>query len=206
MEKALGFSLGLFKSQEETKVKNFNDMRIHDYPVIRINYLFSCFFLLVVLGCTYENQQNIVGVKAGRSKFVQKPGSTYQDSIVVNTAAAVFFHPDSIQLEKLKTLLDDQVYKGSMHEFYYMVRNAHMFLQKNRPNLEIVEANQVRYVVFYQKEGSREVVDLDKEQDPVGMLIFDGQQKPLLIDMTNIDTQVPEYFNKSNHPANERVK
>jgi hypothetical protein len=32
MEKALGFSLGLFKSQEETKVKNFNDMRIHDYP------------------------------------------------------------------------------------------------------------------------------------------------------------------------------
>ncbi|MGE5520117.1 MAG: hypothetical protein ACM3VS_09355 [Candidatus Dadabacteria bacterium] len=150
--------------------------------------------IIVVFACSSKKQSATIEPIKHTQKHVEKPGSTYQDTLFVSTAAAIFYKPDSIQLQKLKAAEDDQVFKGSMHEFFYMVRNAHIFLKQNWPRLKVVESANIRYLGFLEDKKIVKVIDLDKEQDPIGMFVYDGHKNPLLIDMTNIDTQVPDYF------------
>src|SRR6476469_3608947 len=74
-----------------------------------------------------------------------KPGSTYPDTLEITTASAIFYQPDSIHLEKIRTVTDERIFKGSMHEFFYQQRNAHLFLKEYWPKLKIIEAKNIRY-------------------------------------------------------------
>jgi len=47
---------------------------------------------------------------------MEKPPSTSQDSLKIDVSAAVFFSPDSVQLEKVKDSLDTSVYKARRAE------------------------------------------------------------------------------------------
>jgi hypothetical protein len=53
-----------------------------------------------------------------------------------------------------------------------------------------------RYILFKKSDGKVEVIDLNTKNDPCGLFIFDGQKSPLLVDMTNIDTDLGFYFSK----------
>jgi len=44
--------------------------------------------------------------------------------------------------------------------------------------------------------GKVEVIDLNTKNDPCGLFVFNGQKPPLLVDMTNIDTDLGFYFSK----------
>ncbi|QEC55539.1 hypothetical protein [Flavisolibacter ginsenosidimutans] len=122
-----------------------------------------------------------------------KPGSSFEDTLTINTKAAVFFEPDSLQLQKIKAVTDKGVFKSSEHEYFYQIRNAHQFLKTNWPRLKIVEARNVRFLLFKKADNTTTLIDLNK-QDPSGLFVFDVHQAPLLIDMMNIDTGVPDYF------------
>jgi hypothetical protein len=123
-----------------------------------------------------------------------KPGSTYGDTLQVTTTSAVFYQPDSIQLTKIRAVTDQRIFDGTMHEFFYQQRNAHLFLKQHWPGLQIVDAKNIRYLQFIKPGNHSEIIDLDKENDACGMFLFDPAKSPLLIDMTNIETQVPDYF------------
>ena len=49
---------------------------------------------------------------------LSKPSSTYQDTLIIDKVTAVFYHPDSLQLKKIKELEDSMVYEGTMHEYF----------------------------------------------------------------------------------------
>ena len=124
----------------------------------------------------------------------KKPGSNYPDTLQVTTAAAVFYQPDSLQLLTVKAGMDSSVYDGTMHEFFYQMRNARMVLKKTWPELKIIEVRNYRYLVFHKKDGSTELIDLDLKNDAYGMFIFNQIKSPLLIDMMNIETEVSFYL------------
>jgi len=125
-----------------------------------------------------------------------KPKSTYQDTLTINTSAAVFFHPDSLQLLKIKTTTDSSLFDGSMHEFFYQMRNARMYIKKSRPGLPIIESERNRYLMFVGKDGTHTCIDLNTKYDAHGLIIFDGIQTPVQVDMTNVETLIGFYFSK----------
>ena len=57
--------------------------------------------------------------------------------------AAVFYHPDSFQLLKIKEHADPMHYDGSMHEYFFQMRNARIVIKKTWPALIIIEAKKV---------------------------------------------------------------
>lgn len=128
------------------------------------------------------------------SKFLQKPFSTFQDTLVINYKAAVFYHPDSVQLLKIKQQTDSMVFDGNMHEFFYQMRNARMVIKRTWPDLKIVEARDYRYLLFIAKDGARACIDLDTKNDAYGLFVFNTVKPPLFIDMTNIETEVSFYL------------
>lgn len=125
-----------------------------------------------------------------------KPPSTYQDTLVIKNTSAVFYHPDSLQLEKIRKVIDSNVFNATMHEYFYQMRNARMVIHKNWPDVKVIEAINFRYLLFEKQDTLRQLIDLDHKGDPHGLFLFDGQKDATVVDMMNIDNELSRYFSK----------
>lgn len=165
------------------------------------------YFFLIVMGlalllfpalsCNHtENNKAVTKLVSPETdkKFKPKPGSTYSDTLVINYPAAVFYHPDSLQVLKIKAQTDSMVFDGSMHEFFYQMRNARMVIQKTWPDLKITEAKNYRYLLFVGLDNARHCIDLDIKNDAYGLLVFNRKKLPLAVDMMNVETEISFYL------------
>lgn len=132
-----------------------------------------------------------------KSKAFTKPGSTYQDTLVVAGPAAVFYAPDSLQLNKIREVTEHWVFEGSMHEYDSQIKNSHRYLKSDWPQIKIMEAKNVRYLRFIKANKSSYLVDLDKRGDVYGLFVFNEKKDALQVDMMNVETQVSDYFNRN---------
>jgi hypothetical protein len=154
---------------------------------------------LVTTSACYNNDYKKTEKKAATTTEINKknkpkPPATYTDTLIINFPAAVFYHPDSLQLLKIKAQTDSMVFDGSMHEFFYQMRNTRMVIQKTWPVLKITEAKNCRYLLFIKADNSREYIDLDTKMDAYGLLVFNTKKPPLTIDMMNVETEVSFYL------------
>lgn len=169
-----------------------------------ITYLFTFLFasgVFTLISCNNNNSgSNDTRREESKpiSTPVKKPASTYHDTLTIAVSAAVFFHPDTFQLIKIKAQTDSSVFDGSMHEFFYQMRNARKVIQKTWPALSIVEAKNYRFLRFVKEDKTHDYIDLDSINDAFGLFVFDGRKTPLLTDMTNIETAVSFYLSPDN--------
>lgn len=171
----------------------------HSVWVIYVEKSLSLIFILAVmlnLSCSdsakpanqhYNDTENNKPEKS-------KPPSSYSDTIKINSPAAVFFNPDSLQLEKIKTITEPAIFESQTHEFFYQMRNSRIVLQKYYPHIKIIEVKNVRYLQFIHQDGKELYYDLNDQNDPFGVFLFDGRKSPALADMTNIDSELGFYF------------
>jgi len=126
---------------------------------------------------------------------VKKPGSTNSETRKFDSAAVVFFYPDSVQLEHFREANGDQIYESTNHDSYYQMRNAKNVLLTQWPGIRVSEVRDARYLAFVRKDSSIFKYDLDT-LDLYGMIIFDGERDPTVVDMMNVDTELGFYFRK----------
>jgi hypothetical protein len=131
-----------------------------------------------------------------KKQTLNKPTSTSQDTLKITVASAVFYHPDSLQLQKIKEITDERIYEGQMHEFFFQMRNARIVLTKNWKKIKIIEAKNTRYLLFIMKGLKHVIIDLNEKNDPYGLFLFTPDKEPHFADMMNIDTELPFYFSK----------
>lgn len=162
------------------------------------NHIYLLLVFLLLFSCNSMEEKSSKKEEIGlEAKTVRsKPPSTYQDTLVIDFVAAVFYHPDSLQLLKIQQVVDSAVYDATMHEYFYQMRNSRIVLNKYWPNIKIIDANNVRYLLFKKRNNETKVVDLDTKGDPHGLFLFDDEQDPEQADMMNIDTELPRYFPK----------
>lgn len=149
---------------------------------------------LLLCCCTNKNDGKTAVTAQVRPRHVEKPHSASPDTLTVRVAGAVFFSPDSVQLEKVKDLLDTSVYKAIMHDYFYQVRNARKVVRESWPGLASIDAKDYRYLSFMKRDGTGKCIDLDKEKELYGILLFDGKKDPAPVDMPNIKTALGFYF------------
>ncbi len=130
------------------------------------------------------------------NKSLSKPPAMFSDTLKIDSKAAVFYYPDSIQLEKIKAGLDTSVFDATIHEYFYQLRYVHIELSKYWPGIKIIEAKNVRYLLFMKSDKSSEIIDLDTKYDPYGLFIFDPQKSPIPLELTNAPSEIGFYFSK----------
>ena len=157
--------------------------------------LMSIITAQLLIACTNNVQQAGNQPVKDSVASVTKPPGSYQDSILIRERSAVFYEPDSLQKEKIRAVTEKGIFESTMHEYYYQVRNAHIVMKKQWKDVKILDVHHVRYLVFIKGSGERVVIDLDRMNDAYGMFVFDTRQSPRLIDMTNVENQLPDYFN-----------
>ena len=125
-----------------------------------------------------------------------KPPSGFQDTMQIDFPAAVFYIPDSLQIEKIRELTDSAIFDATMHEYFFQMRNARMAINRDLPRLKILEARKVRYLLFHGKGNDSTYIDLNTKNDSHGLFLFQPGKKPHYADMMNIDTELGYYFKK----------
>jgi len=160
------------------------------------NVVCSFFILAYFISCVnssgHKNNESVN--KVTLPEIRTKPPSSYQDTLTIRTRAAVFYYPDSLQLEKIKRVTEKNIFESSMHEYFYQFRNAHNVLKQHWPYIKIIEAKNIRYLQFIKKDRHREIIDLNMKNDAFGLFVFDGVQQPVLVDLTNIESELGFYF------------
>ena len=123
-----------------------------------------------------------------------KPPSAFNDSLWVSSPAAVFFHPDSMQQEKFRQTSSKNVYESTTHESFFQMRNCRIVLKKYWPQIYILEAHNIRYLVFTKSDQRTTVIDLNNQGNLYGLFLFRSDKEPELVDMMNIETALGFYF------------
>jgi len=124
----------------------------------------------------------------------KKPSSSFSDTLVISKVSAVFYNPDSLQLNKIQAITKKELYETDVHNCFYLMRNARMVLKKYWPHIHIIETSEYRYLLFIKADNSQTCIDLDTKEDMCGILLFDRKKEPELIDMMNIETALGFYF------------
>jgi hypothetical protein len=162
--------------------------------------LVSYAILLFLLSC-HQSAKNEVSNDDTKKEDKQmiKPPTIFSDTLKIDSQAAVFYYPDSLQLEKIKAGLDTSTFDAIMHEYFYQVRYVHNVLNEYRPRINIVEARKVRYLLFIKADESSEIIDLDTKYDPYGLFIFDPKKNPRQLELTNAASEIGFYFSKKDN-------
>jgi hypothetical protein len=157
-------------------------------------YLLVTFFYF---SCTNgARQKPIINNPEKKEDIKLKPSSSFSDTVKISFPAAVFFKPDSLQLEKIKTITDSAIFESMEHDCFFQMRNARNIVDKYYLGVEIINLTKARFLLFEYKNGIKELIDLDSNNDPCGIYLFDGSRKPVITDMTNIETALSNYFEK----------
>ena len=161
------------------------------------SYYFTGLFLslagfLVFYSCGNNEPVQKTG-KDPETGDIKKPASSFDDSLLVEAPTAIFYYPDSIQLEKMRTVTDSAIHESYLHESYYMMRNARRTIAESMPGLRITDAKNIRYIVV-RDSLNRQVIDLDTKGDAFGIILVKQGLAARSIDMANIASELPAYF------------
>ncbi len=126
--------------------------------------------------------------------FIKKPPSSFGDTVIIDGESAVFYNPDSLQMERIKSVNEKRVYATITHDCYYMMQNARNVIRQYWPRIRIVEVIKARYLLFVKKDKSKICIDLNAKNNICGLFLFDPKKDPELVDMPNIDTFLEFYF------------
>jgi hypothetical protein len=157
-----------------------------------VSLVFLNFFVFCAQNETRNQPDRLADIK---QEMHIKPPSSYNDTLSIDLPSAVFYNPDSGQLEKIRAITDSGIFESQFHECYFLMRNSRLALQSNWPEIKILETKNTRFLFFRNTDGEQEYIDLDT-YDPCGLFLFDGRKKARLADMANIDSELSFYFEK----------
>ena len=174
------------------------DMKMKITSLMKL-HLLVCFLMAIAnISCSdspSHPMQHQEAVENSKSRKM-KPAGSYPDTIKINFPSAVFYSPDSLQLEKIKAITESMIFESTMHDCFYQMRNSRNVLKQYYTRVQTIEVKNARYICFEKKDGEKDYFDLNANNDPCGVVIFDGRKSPKLVDMTNIETELGFYFTK----------
>jgi hypothetical protein len=155
-----------------------------------------CLIFIFLNSCTQSSKKNIPSATTQENKDTirRKPPASFSDTLIIQFPSAVFYNPDSLQLEKIKEIMAKNEYETEVHNCFYLMRNARNVLNKYWPEIHIIETSTHRFLLFVKANKEKTCIDLDSKGDMCGIFLFDGKKEPELADMMNIDTALGFYF------------
>ena len=174
-------------------------VKIRSLPVWSVIQSGMLAIILLVSACAQSPERNDKKVKkdeVSKPPIIKKPASSFDDTVIVDRESAVFYNPDSVQMEKIKSVNDPGIYATITHDCYYQMQNARNVIRQYWPRIRIIEVVKARYLVFIKLDKSRQCIDLDDKNDICGLFLFDPKKDPELVDMPNVDSFLGFYFGK----------
>lgn len=120
--------------------------------------------------------------------------STDSNVLIINTKTAVFYEPDSIQIEKRKSQGNEEDFYAGADDYLWYMNESFNYLDSVQ--LPITNVREKRILKFVNVDGESTIINLDTLSDLWGVYFFDGQKSPMEADILDIGSDYNKYFNK----------
>lgn len=117
------------------------------------------------------------------------PGET--DTLVVDAKAAVFYQPDSLQIEARKKEAGEEDFRAGMDDYLYYMNQSWQYLEGQR--LPVLDAKGTKFIKFVTANGIQ-LVRLDTLSELWGVYLFDPSKGAYKADMTAVEAEYKNYY------------
>ncbi len=114
------------------------------------------------------------------------------DTLAIDRKSAVFFQPDSLQMEERMKKVGEKDFRAGADDYIYYINISAEFLEKQ--GLPVLNAKGKKYLKFLTSDKKAELVKLDTLRELWGMYLFDPEKKPHYADIIEIEDDYKSYF------------
>jgi hypothetical protein len=126
-------------------------------------------------------------------KNLQQPATIDNfDTLTIDRKAAVFYSPDSIQIEKRKKEIGEDGFYVGADDYLNYLQTSQDFLDSVK--LPIIDAKDKKYLKFILDDKSQTVIKLDTLPELWGIYFFNPGKKEALVNITMIYEEYNNYF------------
>lgn len=158
--------------------------------------LFFSAMILVLVSCKGKSSKTDEPAKdtaSGNTTVVPAVTPvTSKDTLVVDKAAAVYFLPDSAQMEKWKKSVGDKDFSTVTDDWSSYMNSASEYLKTT--STPVVDASGKKVIVFVKSGGAQSLVGIDTISNYWGYYLFDPAKDPQYADITMMQDAYKKYF------------
>jgi len=136
-----------------------------------------------------EKTQKVDTIKSQRAL---RSSTLETDTLTIDMKAAVFYQPDSLQMEKRMKEVGEAEFRMGADDYIYYVNMSVEYLEKQ--DLKVYDAKNKKYLKFLLADKRVKVIKLDSLKELWGMYFFDPKKMPYAADMTIIEDEYKNYF------------
>jgi hypothetical protein len=147
------------------------------------NFLY--FFILSTLFVSCKSQQ--------KEKTVPYLNANINnDTLYINTQAAVFYEPDSLKIERIKKKVGEENFYIGADDYNYYMHLSYGFIDSIK--LPILRTENKKILKFISNDSSNEIIILDTLSQLWGVYFFDPRKKSKQADIVSIEDDYNIYF------------
>jgi hypothetical protein len=114
------------------------------------------------------------------------------DTLTIDKKAAVYYQPDSLQMEKRMKRVGESDFREGMDDYIYYINISTEYLEKQ--GLRIIDAKNKKYLRFVMTDKKEKLIKLDTLEELWGIYLFDPKKKPHYADIIEIEEDYKKYF------------
>ena len=120
------------------------------------------------------------------------PPITNTDTLVIDINAAVYYLPDSIQMEKWKKEVGEKDFETVADDWSFYMNSSSEYLKTT--NLPVKDASDKKVLKFIKADKSVTLVRLDTLSNYWGLYLFSTTKEPQFSDIIMMEESYKSYF------------
>jgi hypothetical protein len=124
--------------------------------------------------------------------IVTVPSLFNTDTLIVTAKAAVFYQPDSAQIERRMKEVGEKDFRMGMDDYLFYLNESWTYLKQQ--GVPVVDAKDKKVIQFISANHKIQLVRLDTVPELWGVYLFDPARSPYPADITNIEEAYRSYY------------
>ena len=141
---------------------------------------------LLFSACSPRPGKQVTASGSDTSRLAASP-----DMITIDKRTAVYYSPDSVQVQREVNKEEEEFYTAADDNIYYMSQARHF---TDSLKLNAVDVIGQKFIKFICQDGTSVIIKKDTLQSLWGVYLFDPGKKPMEADMMNIGADYKSYF------------
>lgn len=127
-----------------------------------------------------------------KEQMALQPSPLHSDTLIIDRQAAVFYQPDSLQIEKRMKEVGEADFRAGADDYIYYVNTSVEYLEKK--GLPVLDAKNKKYLKFVLTGKQHQFIKLDTLEELWGIYLFDPKKSVYAADMTIIEDEYKSYY------------
>jgi hypothetical protein len=153
--------------------------------------------VLTITACQNQIQEKpkvltAAATDMGEFQIALTPDPEPSDTLTIEEKSAVFFQPDSLQIERRKKKAGETDFYAGADDYIFYMNSALQFLDSVK--LKTVEARDKKFLRFVGRDASQQLIRIDTLPELWGMFFFEPSKTARLANVLDIDQSYSSYY------------